>query len=531
MEKALAIIGSQKPLIHAATEANWEKMVELAKKYEAPLVVKGKGLDATADLVEKVAASYKELVVDLGTRELSQSLAEITQSRRLSIKKKFRPFGYPVIAFTASENPRDQVIEAAAYITKYASVVGPEGRREVPDPAPRRPEDEHLLGSPETQPGGAQGQRHRQCDRRLPGLHHLPHFALTYYTVEGEGLRQQDPLLHPGLPHGRHLGADRLGRWQVQRGQDHRVHQGLRYRRDRQAPEHRDSWPRGGHQGRPGGEVRLESPGGPPPKPPASMPSPRATSRRENRTLEKHLITFMPDNVSVAVREGTNLLAAAKQAGIDMSSPCGGRGTCGKCAVKVISGSYDSREDAHLSEDLKAQGLVLACKIKVRGPMTVEVPTQSRLTEHKVLLGSKRTRFTKENDLLCHPEDEPHLPSLLPPPGSPGSGGQPERLGPSSECPPEAARPEGCHHRHQLSPGPSGGCPLGELGHHGDRGHPPGGPQGPDGGAGPHDPPPPTDWPWTSAPPPSWWRCWIPPPVGSSTRPAPTTSSRSTART
>ncbi|WP_005036683.1 ASKHA domain-containing protein [Holophaga foetida] len=117
--------------------------------------------------------------------------------------------------------------------------------------------------------------------------------------------------------------------------------------------------------------------------------------------MEKHLITFMPDNVSVAVREGTNLLAAAKQAGIDMSSPCGGRGTCGKCAVKVISGSYDSREDAHLSEDLKAQGLVLACKIKVRGPMTVEVPTQSRLTEHKVLLGSKRTRFTKENDFFA----------------------------------------------------------------------------------------------------------------------------------
>ncbi|WP_005036684.1 acetyl-CoA decarbonylase/synthase complex subunit gamma [Holophaga foetida] len=185
MEKALAIIGSQKPLIHAATEANWEKMVELAKKYEAPLVVKGKGLDATADLVEKVAASYKELVVDLGTRELSQSLAEITQTRRLSIKKKFRPFGYPVIAFTASENPRDQVIEAAAYITKYASVVvlkADEKSQILPLAALKM----NIFSDP---------QKPSQVEPKVNAIGNVTadspvyittNFALTYYTVEGE---------------------------------------------------------------------------------------------------------------------------------------------------------------------------------------------------------------------------------------------------------------------------------------------------------------------------------------------------------
>jgi len=115
----------------------------------------------------------------------------------------------------------------------------------------------------------------------------------------------------------------------------------------------------------------------------------------------------MPENVTVAVRGGTNLLTAAKTAGIGMNSPCGGRGTCGKCAVKVTSGSFDAKEDAHLPPDLKEQGFVLACKIKVRGPMTVEVPVQSRLTEHKVLLGSRRTRFTKENDYFADGKMDP----------------------------------------------------------------------------------------------------------------------------
>jgi acetyl-CoA decarbonylase/synthase complex subunit gamma len=123
MAKALEAAGDVNPLIYAANEENYTKMVELAAKYKCPLAVKGNGLDATAALVEKISATYKELVIDLGTRQLSQALAEITQTRRLSIKKKFRPFGYPVMAITASDNARDEVVEASTYIAKYASMV------------------------------------------------------------------------------------------------------------------------------------------------------------------------------------------------------------------------------------------------------------------------------------------------------------------------------------------------------------------------------------------------------------------------
>jgi len=185
MAKALEVAAAGNPLIYAATESNYEKMVELAKKYNCPLAVKGNGLDSTAALVEKIAASYKELVIDVGTRQLSQAIAELTQTRRLAIKKKFRPFGYPVIAFATAEEPRDQVIEASAYISKYASIVvlkADEKSQILPLMAWRM----NLYTDP---------QKPSQVEPKVYAIGNVTkdspvyvttNFSLTYYTVEGE---------------------------------------------------------------------------------------------------------------------------------------------------------------------------------------------------------------------------------------------------------------------------------------------------------------------------------------------------------
>jgi acetyl-CoA decarbonylase/synthase, CODH/ACS complex subunit gamma len=185
IEKALGIIGGSNPLICGATESNYEKMIELAKKFNCPLVVKGNGLEATAALVEKVSASYKELVIDLGTRQLSQELAEITQTRRLSIKKKFRPFGYPVISFTTSDNPRDEVIEASTLIAKYASAIvvkSDEKSQILPLMALRM----NLYTDPQ-KPSQVEPQVYEigAVTKDSP-VYVTTNFSLTYYTVEGE---------------------------------------------------------------------------------------------------------------------------------------------------------------------------------------------------------------------------------------------------------------------------------------------------------------------------------------------------------
>ena len=185
MEKALEASKGTNPLIYAATESNYVKMVELAKKYSCPLAVKGNGLESTSDLVEKISVSYKELVIDTGTKNVSQNLAEITMTRRLSTKKNFRPFGYPVITFTTSDNPMDEIIEASVYISKYASVIvlkADEKSQILPLMAWRT----NLYTDP---------QKPSQVEPKVYSLGSVTknspvyvttNFSLTYYTVEGE---------------------------------------------------------------------------------------------------------------------------------------------------------------------------------------------------------------------------------------------------------------------------------------------------------------------------------------------------------
>lgn len=46
-----------------------------------------------------------------------------------------------------------------------------------------------------------------------------------------------------------------------------------------------------------------------------------------------HRIVFLPEQVEISVPNGTLLTDAAKRAGVFFDAPCGGNGTCGKCAV------------------------------------------------------------------------------------------------------------------------------------------------------------------------------------------------------
>jgi uncharacterized 2Fe-2S/4Fe-4S cluster protein (DUF4445 family) len=116
--------------------------------------------------------------------------------------------------------------------------------------------------------------------------------------------------------------------------------------------------------------------------------------------MKNYSVTIMPENITVSVPQGTSLLTAANIAGISIESPCGGRGTCGKCAAKIISvneSEVETVNSSHLKQDLKETEYVLACQTKVDGNMVIEVPKFSRLTRHKVLLSSKNDRNVKES--------------------------------------------------------------------------------------------------------------------------------------
>src|SRR5210317_1448228 len=88
-------------------------------------------------------------------------------------------------------------------------------------------------------------------------------------------------------------------------------------------------------------------------------------------------ISFQPANKEVSVPAGTGLLDAAKSVGVEIDAPCGGKGTCGKCIVKILKGSADSDSLGVLSRSAVADGYVLACKTKVLDrDLEIEVPEQ-----------------------------------------------------------------------------------------------------------------------------------------------------------
>jgi len=86
------------------------------------------------------------------------------------------------------------------------------------------------------------------------------------------------------------------------------------------------------------------------------------------------LIAFRPSGKTAEVLPGTELLDAARKANVAIDSPCGGKGTCGKCLIKIISGEVEPENLYNLPKSLVDEGYVLACKTKILNtPVIAEV--------------------------------------------------------------------------------------------------------------------------------------------------------------
>ena len=86
----------------------------------------------------------------------------------------------------------------------------------------------------------------------------------------------------------------------------------------------------------------------------------------------KHTITVLPHNFIFSVAHGTNLLAALTQNGFFIPAACGGRGSCGKCAVQCRM------------LDAEEYQTVLSCHTSVTSDLTVLLDADSKSTLWKV---------------------------------------------------------------------------------------------------------------------------------------------------
>ena len=104
---------------------------------------------------------------------------------------------------------------------------------------------------------------------------------------------------------------------------------------------------------------------------------------------------------AIKTSAGNKLLGALSEAGIFVSSACGGGGSCGQCRVHIHSGGGDilPTELDHISKGEAREGCRLACQVNVKTDMEIELEESIfgvKKWECEVISNDNKATFIKE---------------------------------------------------------------------------------------------------------------------------------------
>jgi uncharacterized 2Fe-2S/4Fe-4S cluster protein (DUF4445 family) len=113
-------------------------------------------------------------------------------------------------------------------------------------------------------------------------------------------------------------------------------------------------------------------------------------------------ILFPKFNIEVFALAGTSVFECISRAGLRIKNPCAGQGTCGKCRVKILSGSIAPSPQCGkiFSEKEISEGWRLACRTHVSEALSVEIPDDSIPEEGIIILTADDTEKTYEMNPL-----------------------------------------------------------------------------------------------------------------------------------
>ncbi len=105
-----------------------------------------------------------------------------------------------------------------------------------------------------------------------------------------------------------------------------------------------------------------------------------------------------PENEKIPLKEGQSVLDALKASGVYLTASCGGKGTCGKCRIKIVEGQIRMEGSARLTGEERALGVALACQTFLKegsqGDIVIDIPESSR-----IVVGDK-IAVSRAQDLL-----------------------------------------------------------------------------------------------------------------------------------
>ncbi len=124
LKEALKISSQKKPLIYHATRDNAAQFSKLAQEFKVPLVASSPDLETLSGLTKELNnQGVNDIVLDTGVKPVKDKIWDLTQERRQALKKSNRSLGYPNLVIIDSKDPFEEAMEAATYISKYASIV------------------------------------------------------------------------------------------------------------------------------------------------------------------------------------------------------------------------------------------------------------------------------------------------------------------------------------------------------------------------------------------------------------------------
>lgn len=98
--------------------------------------------------------------------------------------------------------------------------------------------------------------------------------------------------------------------------------------------------------------------------------------------------------ISVNANEGANLLELLRENNIHLNTPCGGKGTCGKCTVRVtgLKDEPTDKEKSLLGEEKLKEGYRLACMNVINS--NLEIIHDDDTVEASIITGGKSRNIT-----------------------------------------------------------------------------------------------------------------------------------------
>lgn len=105
---------------------------------------------------------------------------------------------------------------------------------------------------------------------------------------------------------------------------------------------------------------------------------------------QKVSIIFQPSGRRGAGFKGQTILEAAQELGVEISSICGGKQSCGKCRVKVEWGKVNpsaltEEERKFIAAEEEAAGYRLACAAQIESDTLITVPGESSVSQPLIL--------------------------------------------------------------------------------------------------------------------------------------------------